>query len=648
MSTSTQNPILNDPDMKEIVESFLIESKEILESLDVDIIEMEKRPDDTELLNQVFRSFHTIKGSAGFLSLNKLTSITHKGEDILNKLRKKEVALNEEIMDVILVAFDKLKELIFCIEASHTEDVEIEDAHTRLVAVIEKIEKGLMSSNSKQETKKPEKSNIKKTGATKKPAKTKKVSTTKKSSATKSANAKSRRKKSEQKLKEIKKTEIKQEPVKEDVLLIEKEVEKSKETSSKEVQQTPQRTIDPHLSNKDSTIRVDIERLDELLNIASELVLGRNRLTQINSEFTLQFEGTDHARDLSEVVKLIDHMTNELQSIVMKTRMVKIGKVFNRFPRLVRDISRGTNKNVELVIEGEETELDKSLIEEINDPLVHIIRNSVDHGIEKPEDRVAAGKNPTGTIKLSADHEGNNITIIIEDDGKGIDPEVIKEKAVSKGLISAEKAKELNKQEIFNLIFFPGFSTAEVVTNISGRGVGMDVVRTNVTKLRGLINIESEKGAGTKLIIKLPLTLAIILGMIVKVKDESLVIPLSSVIETVRVHSDNINTINGHEVIRLRDNVIPVVDINELLYDHRDKVVDRVWQYIVVVGIAEKRFGIKVDKLIGQKEVVIKSLGNYLGAIKGIAGSTILGDGTVVMILDVAELLTKYTKENAK
>ncbi len=635
MSDITQNPILNDPDMKEIVESFLIESKEILESLDVDIIEMEKRPDDTELLNQVFRSFHTIKGSAGFLSLNKLTAITHKGEDLLNKLRKKEVALNNEIMEAILIAFDKLKELIFCIEANHNEDVEIEQAHNQLASVIEKIEKGFTSSSGPM-SKKPS------TSASKITAEPKKVTKSKKT-----ASKKTPAKKIEKNLKANSPSIIK-ENIKKETLTPVGSNEKSELNKKDEHQQIQNRSLDPNMTKKDSTIRVDIERLDELLNIASELVLGRNRLTQINSDFMLKFEGTDHTRDLSEVVKLIDHMTNELQSIVMKTRMVKIGKVFNRFPRLVRDISRDSNKNVELIIEGEETELDKSLIEEINDPLVHLIRNSIDHGIEKPEDRVQAGKYPVGTIKLSADHEGNNISIVIEDDGKGIDPEVIKEKAISKGLISIDKARELTKQEIFNLIFLPGFSTAEVVTNISGRGVGMDVVRTNVTKLRGFINIESEKGIGTKIIIKLPLTLAIILGMIVKVKNESLVIPLSSVIETVRVHSDNVNSINGHEVIRLRDNVIPVVDINDLLYKQRDKVVDRVWQYIVVVGIAEKRFGIKVDKLIGQKEVVIKSLGNYLGVIKGIAGSTILGDGTVVMILDIAELLTKYTKENAK
>ena len=635
MSDITQNPILNDPDMKEIVESFLIESKEILESLDVDIIEMEKRPDDTELLNQVFRSFHTIKGSAGFLSLNKLTAITHKGEDLLNKLRKKEVALNNEIMEAILIAFDKLKELIFCIEANHNEDVEIEQAHNQLASVIEKIEKGFTSSSDPM-SKKPSKSVSKIIAEPKKVTKSKKT-----------ASKKTPAKKTEKNLKANSPSIIK-ENIKKETLTPVGSNEKSELNKKDEHQQIQNRSLDPNMTKKDSTIRVDIERLDELLNIASELVLGRNRLTQINSDFMLKFEGTDHTRDLSEVVKLIDHMTNELQSIVMKTRMVKIGKVFNRFPRLVRDISRDSNKNVELIIEGEETELDKSLIEEINDPLVHLIRNSIDHGIEKPEDRVQSGKNPVGTIKLSADHEGNNISIVIEDDGKGIDPEVIKEKAISKGLISIDKARELTKQEIFNLIFLPGFSTAEVVTNISGRGVGMDVVRTNVTKLRGFINIESEKGIGTKIIIKLPLTLAIILGMIVKVKNESLVIPLSSVIETVRVHSDNVNSINGHEVIRLRDNVIPVVDINDLLYKQRDKVVDRVWQYIVVVGIAEKRFGIKVDKLIGQKEVVIKSLGNYLGVIKGIAGSTILGDGTVVMILDIAELLTKYTKENAK
>jgi two-component system chemotaxis sensor kinase CheA len=332
-------------------------------------------------------------------------------------------------------------------------------------------------------------------------------------------------------------------------------------------------------------------------------------------------------------------MTNELQLVVMKTRMIKIGKVFNKFPRLVRDLSRDAKKQINIIIKGEETELDKTLIEEINDPLVHLVRNSVDHGIETPERRKELGKDPTGTLTLSAEHEGNNIIITIEDDGKGIDPEVIKNKAVSKGLISAERAKELSRQEILNLIFLPGFSTAEVVTNISGRGVGMDVVKTNVTKLRGIINVESTAGAGTKIIIKLPLTLAIIPGMIVKVKEQSIVIPLNTVLEVLRVHRENIYSINQKPVIKMRDSVLPLVSVEEILFGNENIDENKIWQYVVVVGIAEKRYGIKVDGLVGQKEVVIKSLGNYFGKIQGIAGSTIMGDGSVVMIVDINELL---------
>ena len=334
-------------------------------------------------------------------------------------------------------------------------------------------------------------------------------------------------------------------------------------------------------------------------------------------------------------------MTNELQLVVMKTRMVKIGKVFNRFPRLVRDLSKDVNKQIRLIINGEETELDKTLIEEINDPLVHLVRNSIDHGIESPEERKAIGKDPIGTITLSAVHEGNDIIIAIEDDGKGIDTEFLKEKAINKGLITEAKAKEMTVQEAYNLIFLPGFSTAAKVTNISGRGVGMDVVRTNVAKLRGIISVESTVGKGTKMVVKLPLTLAIISGMVVRAGREKYVIPLSSVIEVIREHVDNISTINGNQVVRVRELVLPLVDIDNLLDQKMQRDDNKVWQYIVLVGVAEKKFGIKVDELIGQKEIVIKTLGDYLGRIKGIAGSTIMGDGTVVMILDLSELINR-------
>ncbi len=586
MEGTIQNSMLNDPEMKEIVDSFLLETKEILENLNFDLMELEKRPEDLDLLNQIFRSFHTIKGTSGFLGLEKLPAVTHKCEDILNKLRKGEVKLNSDLMDGIILGYDVIKELMNKIENEKNEDVDIEN----VINVLTGLLKNIGSSN-------------------KLPDSTE-----------------------QQNLNSGQKNVIEQKEYSTEVVdKIEKNIlNKISSSESKKI---------------DNTIRVDVERLDALLNIASELVLGRNRLTQVNSEFALHYENTNIAKDLADATKQIDLMTTELQLVVMKLRMIKIGKIFNRFPRVVRDLCKELEKEVDLQIYGEDTEVDKNLIEEINDPLVHLVRNAIDHGIEKPEVRIAKGKSRKGTVILSAEHEGNNIVIKIEDDGKGIDPEVIKEKAISKGFITPEKAKELTKQEIYNLIFHPGFSTADVVTNVSGRGVGMDVVKTNVAKLRGTISIESEVDRGTKIILRLPLTLAIISGMIVKACNQTLVIPLHSVIEVIRVNKNQIETVRGREVINLRDSILPIVSLEELLdkaeNGHKK---ESNWQYIVEVGIAEKRFGIKVDDLIGQQEVVIKSLGNYLGKIDGIAGSTIMGDGTVVIILDINELFNKFEK----
>jgi two-component system chemotaxis sensor kinase CheA len=623
------NQMLVDPEMAEIVDSFIVETKEILENLDVDLMQLEKNANDLDLLNQIFRAFHTIKGTSGFLGLDRLTKVTHRCEDILNKLRKQEVQLNSTIMDAILLSFDKIKSLLVSIELNKSEDVPIEDTVEKLNLLIQSLESGnngedvIIKTEVKEKPKTPALKKIPKPKAV-----TKKKQSVKKTNSIKNNDAvlQIERESVEEDSDEIQQEELKSVPV--------QQVKENTEEQSKSTQ----------TKASENTIRVDVQRLDDLLNIVSELVLGRNRLAQVNSEFAIENEGAKLSRDLADATKQIDLMTNELQLVVMKTRMVRIGKVFNRFPRLVRDLSKETNKEIQLIIKGEETELDKTLIEEINDPLVHLIRNSVDHGVELPEVRKKAGKNPLGTITLSAEHEGNNIIISVEDDGKGIDPEVIKDKAVSKKLITKEKAKELSRQEALNLIFLPGFSTAEVVTNVSGRGVGMDVVKTNVTKLRGIINIDSNPGFGSKIIIKLPLTLAIIPGMIVKVRKEMVVIPLNSVIEVVRVHSDNINTINQHEVIKLRDTVLPLISIDDLLYKKDNKAELHIWQYVVVVGIAEKKFGIKVDKLVGQKEVVIKSLGNYLGTVHGIAGSTIMGDGTVVMILDISELIHKIAE----
>ena len=592
MNENIPNPTLIDPDMKEIVESFLIETKEILEKLDFDLLELEKRPEDSDLLNQIFRSFHTIKGTSGFLGLEKLPHVTHKAEDILNKLRKGEVKLSTHLMDGIILGYDTIKGLLKKIEIDKNEDFNTDEANSTLEHLISEIEGGAV--------------------------------------ADEIVEVKNLTDGLDQKAKEILAADASFSEPKQNV--VKQEVKKTTQTATVQ----------------ENTIRVDVDRLDDLLDIVSEIVLGRNRLSQVNSKFAIENEGTTFSKDFGEVTKQIDLMTTELQLVVMKLRMIKIGKIFNRYPRLVRDLCRDLGKEVELVIKGEDTEVDKNLIEEINDPLVHLIRNSVDHGVENPEIRKNAGKNPKGTVILSAEHVGNNIVITIEDDGKGIDPNVIREKAIEKGLVTRERAKEFSRQEMMNLIFLPGFSTAEKVSNVSGRGVGMDVVKTNVAKLRGIINIESETGKGTKIIIKLPLTLAIISGMIVKALGDFLVIPLGSVIEVLRVNKEQINSIKGKEVIKLRDSVLPLVTLDYLLAGKSNgrKKEEQEWQYVVEVGIAEKRYGIKVDELIGQQEVVIKSLGSYLGKIDGVAGSTIMGDGTVVMILDIIELFNRLERNS--
>lgn len=590
MAKNNPYAALEDPDIKEIFESFLVETKEIFENLDIDLVELEQNPNDSELLNKVFRSFHTIKGTSGFLGLEKIQKVTHKCEDILNKLRKGEANLSSDLMDGILRSFDILKALLISLEKNKNEDVGTQEIVNFLDKLYLEMETGGTLGG---------KENLAKS-AQEKPESEENSALTR--------------------------------------LNLEDQKKEQKTNAVQKIQSYAQQKAE-------SSIRVDVERLDDLLNIVSELVLGRNRLLQINTEVSLENEGSKISRDLADTAKHIDLMTTELQLAVMKTRMIKIGKVFNKFPRLVRDLCREMDKDIQLVIEGEDTELDKTLIEEINDPLVHLVRNSVDHGIEKPEIRLKKNKNGKGTIVLSAEHEGNNVIISIKDDGKGIDPEAIKSKAVQKGLITRDKANELSKQDIYNLIFLPGFSTAEMVTNVSGRGVGMDVVKTNVQKLRGMINIESDVDKGTKIIIKLPLTLAIIQGLLVKVKGETIVVPLNSVIEVVRIHEKDIYHINRNEVIKIRDSVLPLLSVDKLLFEMEDDNSENSNQYVVIVGLAEKRFGLKVDELIGQKEVVIKSLGQYLGNIHGISGSTIMGDGKVVMIVDIGELI-HYIAEN--
>ncbi len=639
--------ILVDPEMAEIFESFVVETKETLEKLDLDLVTLESTPNDADLLNNIFRSFHTVKGTSGFLGLVKMQALTHRLEDILNKLRKGEAIVNSTIMDGILSSYDSLGELLSVIEINKNEDFNIEIEVANLEKILKMMETGNYDDSDNSE---PEENNViikepidmsdeelenaflenckqlnKENGSSLSITTDKIVTFDDKGSIQKVENT---------------------EPIEVNLLFDKKEQSKKNAEIINKIDSVKEIITKTELQKQNNasveqTIRVEVERLDELLNLVSELVLGRNRLSQLNTDVAVQYEGTDIARNLADTARQIDLLTTELQLAVMKTRMIKIEKVFNRFPRLVRDLSKETGKEIELIINGEKTELDKTLIEEINDPLVHLIRNSVDHGIESPAVRKAAGKPEKGKITLSAEHEGNHIKILIEDDGNGINPDVIIRKAISKGILTKEKSEELSKQEVFNLIFAPGFSTAEKVTNVSGRGVGMDVVKTNVSRLRGIIDIESEVGKGTRIFIKLPLTLAIIQGLLVKVIGETIVLPLNSVVEIVRVPKKEIYWVNKTECIKLRDRVLPLINIDEILFHTDTKLEEIEYHFVVVIGLAEKRYGIKVDGLIGQKEIVIKSLGKYLGTIEGIAGATIMGDGKVVMIADIAEIINK-------
>ena len=555
---------MNNDDMQELVQDFLVETNEIIENLDHDLVELESNQNDLELLNKIFRGAHTMKGSSSFLGFNKLADLTHHAEDILNKLRKGEMVVTREIMDTLLEFVDKTKQIISDIEnGTDTADV---------ASVINDLK---LASEGKLVGKKP--------AAASAPA------------AQAAAPAKAARKAAPK--------------------------QEAKQHQATQVEQT---------------IRVDVSRLDSLVNLVGELVLSRNRLSQIAGELENKFENEYLVEQLLDVTSAIGMNTTELQLAIMKTRMIAIGKVFNKFPRVVRDIARDTGKEIDLIISGEETELDKQVIESIGDPLLHMIRNSCDHGVETPEVRVAKGKPRTGTVLLSAYHEGNHVVIEIKDDGAGMDPDKLKRKAIEKGVITLDEANNMDDKQAFGLIFKAGFSTAEKITNISGRGVGMDVVRNNIEKLNGIITIDSKINEGSTFFLKLPLTLAIIQALLVEVAGETFAIPLASVVETVRITNEEIHSFEGREVLKLRDRVLSLVRLDEAF------ALDELEQdeiYVVVVALAEKQLGFIVDKLIGQEEIVIKSLGEYLGGNPGIAGATITGDGRVRLILDVSGVI---------
>lgn len=610
-------------EMQEILTDFLTESNEMLEVLDQRFVTLESDPNNTDLLNEIFRAMHSMKGSAGFLGFNHLVDVAHRGENILNKLRQAEMAVNPAIISVILETIDIIKAIMADIRETGT------DSHVPTAAIAGKLDDIL---NGTAATAAPE------------------AAAGPKAQAASPASEPAAPVAPPQTLGEILVNDgVASKEQVFDALTAQQHQPEPKTPLGEILLQAKaitERALDqalhkqekqPKPVEEDATIRVETKRLDSVMNLVGELVLGRNRLIKIGTQLEQQHESDPQVRVLSETLAQLNLVTTDLQLAVMKTRMLPIKKVFAKLPRMVRDLSQKLNKQVHLEMRGEETELDKSVADEIGDPLVHLVRNAIDHGIETPAERQAKGKAGEGQLTIAASQEGNSIVIRINDDGRGIQVEKIKEKALAKGLISEAELATMEHREVLNLIFLPGFSTAEKVTDVSGRGVGMDVVRTNIRKINGSVDLESEPGKGSQIIIKLPLTIAIIQALMVEVERSIFAIPLSTVIEAVRISRSEIKTINGREVLHLRDRVLPLIRLAQEFDIPTDA--DRERFYVVVAALGDRRIGVVVDELRSQEEVVIKSIWDYLETVKGVSGATITGEGKVVLILDTSELV---------
>jgi len=577
---------IENDEMQEIINDFIVESSELVENAIQDIVVIENNQDD-EVINGIFRAVHTIKGTSSFLGFGVLSNLAHRAEDLLGMIRKGEMNIDKEIADTMLEAMDLIKTLL---EEIKEQGAEKQDTK----AIIEKLE-NLCNVEKKM-------------------------------------------------LGEI---------LVEEKIITKKELEsvldKQKEDKDKKIGEIvldekliTDKQLDNMLSKQkirkdDQTVRIDVKKLDELMNLVGELVLGRNRLIMVNNMAKRDAKTNGTIDNLEDVTNYLEVITNELQLSIMKARLVPMSKVFNKVPRLVRDLCNTFKKEVDLKMSGEETELDRSLIESLHDPLIHIIRNSIDHGIETPDERRKKGKPEKGLLSINAYNEGNNVILDIKDDGKGIDPVALKEKVIEKGFMNESDLNELTEKEILNLVFIPGLSTAKKISNVSGRGVGMDVVKNNIEKMNGQTYIDSQKGKWTKLSIKLPLTLAIMGALMVEVGNVLYAIPLNNVIELVKMKNESIKSVNKNNVFMLRDTIVPIMDVSKIMsiaVNGNDS------GYLVICKIGEKTVGVRVDSVIGQEEIVIKPLGEFMGNINGIGGATISGDGKVILILDIPSMIS--------
>src|SRR5580700_8121723 len=595
----------------DIVQDFLVESYENLDRLDRDLVGLEKNPKDRDALAGVFRTIHTIKGTCGFLGFNKLEKVAHVGENLLTRLRDGQLTLNQELTTALLAMVDAVRQMLGSIEANGGEG-ERDDAS--LIATLTRLQQPpeppaknrALAPEAILEAAAPPSSIgdilMEQAGVT--PAEILRAA----------------------------ETQNQGDPRRLGEILVEQGAVKPADI----VDALRVQSSRAHTAASDSTIRVDVGLLDKVMNLVGELVLARNQV--------LQFASRAKDTSLLAASQRLNLITTELQAGVMKTRMQPIGNIWGQFPRTVRDVALGCGKEVVIEMEGKETELDKTIIEAIKDPLTHLVRNSVDHGIELPEARVKAGKDRAGRLTLRAFHEGGQVNIEISDDGGGLNVERIRKKAVERGSITAEQAARLPEREIFNLIFLPGFSTAEKITNVSGRGVGMDVVKTNVEKIGGTVDVQSTLGRGTTVRVKIPLTLAIIPALVVTCGGDRYAIPQVSLLELVRLKADHVSKgielVHGAPVYRLRGRLLPLVYLSRELKLAAPRLAAKSDGAIniVVVQADERRFGLVVDQINDTEEIVVKPLRKQLKTVKTFAGSSIMGDGKVALILDVLGL----------
>lgn len=681
-------------ELNQYLEVFIEESKEHLQNCNEKLLELEKNPEDLKIVNEIFRSAHTLKGMSATMGYEDLAKLTHQMENVLDAIRNQKIAVNAEILDVVFQATEHLEEMVFSIADGGDGKRDVAEVVERLKQ-IEKGESPLQSAA---------KSEVAAT-ATLEPVAVKNVYdefefTVLQQSKEQGFDSyeitvslredcllKAARvymifellekigevikstppaeqleeeqfdqeftvtfvskeplediKKKIMKVSEVEKVEI--EAISLDQLRQHEMPEDQPEVDSEnaeEIIQIPQKKLVEHTEEKQQvgpakhtsskTIRVNIERLDILLNLFEELVIDRGRLEQISKDL--------NNPDLHETVERMSRVTGDLQNIILNMRMVPVETVFNRFPRMVRQLARDLGKKINLQIVGAETELDRTVIDEIGDPLVHLIRNALDHGIETPEVRKANGKNEEGTVVLKAYHSGNHVFIEITDDGAGISRERVLKKAIKNGIVNEQIAHTLTDQQVYELILASGFSTAETISSVSGRGVGLDVVKSTIESLEGVVTIDSKEGVGSTFSIQLPLTLSIISVMLIEIQSEKFAIPLSSIIETAIVKKEDILQAHNQQVIDFRGKVVPLLFLKDI-FDVPKAIEEDEFYSLIIVRKGEKMAGLVVDSFIGQQEVVLKSLGNYLSNVFAISGATILGDGQVALIVDCNALI---------